>query len=246
MASAGIGGRVEGLHAVKAALDAGRVTVLYVERTRRDAESLADAARRSGAEVKLVDDIRPLALTESPQGLAAKARPISLVSLDSLLDRGPDGAYPAVLVLDHLEDPRNAGAVARSALAAGMTGLAVPRRRAAPLSALAFKAAAGAFEHLPVASVSSVADTARRAAAAGLWTVGLDPGASQTLFGLDLLAEPAALFVGAEGRGLGRLVRERLDLLASIPMAAGAASLNASAAAALACFELRRAREGGA
>ena len=243
MASAGFGGRVEGVHAVKAALDAGRLEVLYVERTRRDAESLAAAALRSGAEVKLVDDIRLLAKTESPQGLAAKARQIPFVSLDSLLERGPDGEDPALLVLDHLEDPRNVGAVARSALAAGMTGLAAPRRRAAPFSALAFKAAAGALEHLPVAAVSSVADTARRASAAGVWTVGLDSGASRTLFGLDLLAGPAALFVGAESRGLGRLVRQRLDLLASIPMAAGAASLNASAAAAVACFELRRVRE---
>ena len=242
MASAGIGGRVEGVHAVRAALAAGRVTVLYVERTRRDSEGLAAEARRSGAAVELVDAVGPLAATESPQGLVAKARPIPFASLDEVLARRPRGPEPALLVLDHLEDPRNAGAIARSAWAAGMTGMVVPRRRAAPLSALAFKAAAGALEHLPVASVSSVADTVRRASGSGVWTVGLDPAADRTLFGLDLLSEPVALFVGAEGRGLGRLVRQRLDEMVSIPMAAGAAGLNASVAAALACFEVLRVR----
>ncbi len=216
--------------------------MLYVERTRRDSEGLAAEARRSGAEVELVDAVGPLAATESPQGLVAKARPIPFASLDEVLTRRPRGPEPALLVLDHLEDPRNAGAIARSAWAAGMTGMVVPRRRAAPLSALAFKAAAGALEHLPVASVSSVADTVRRASGSGVWTVGLDPGADRTLFGLDLLSEPVALFVGAEGRGLGRLVRQRLDEMVSIPMTAGAAGLNASVAAALACFEVLRVR----
>ena len=242
MAPAGIGGRVEGVHAVRAALAAGRVTVLYVERTRRDAERLVGEARRAGAAVKLVDTVGSFAETESPQGLVAKARPIPLVSLERLVVERPLDGKPALLVLDHLEDPRNVGAIARSALAAGMTGMVVPRRRAAPLSALAFKAAAGALEHLPVSSVSSVAVAAQRASGAGVWTVGLDPSAPDPLFGLGLLSEPVALFVGAEGKGLGRLVTERLDLLVSIPMAESAASLNAGVAAALACFEVGRVR----
>ena len=242
MAPAGIGGRVEGVHAVRAALAAGRVTELYVERTRRDKERLIEEARRCGAEVKLVDTVGSVAETESPQGLVAKARPIPFLQLERLFADSPGDGDPALLVLDHLLDPRNVGAIARSALAAGMTGMVVPRRRAAPLSALAFKAAAGAFEHLPVASVSSVAATAQRASGAGVWTVGLDPSAVESLFGLGLLAEPVAVFVGAEGRGLGHLVRQRLDSVVSIPMAASTASLNASVAAALACFEVCRVR----
>ena len=134
------------------------------------------------------------------------------------------------------------GAIARSAQAAGMTGMVVPRRRSAPLSALTFKAAAGALEQIPVSSVSSLAAAAQRASAAGVWTVGLDPSAPEPLFGLGLLTEPVALFVGSEGRGLGRLVRERLDTMVSIPMVAGASSLNAGVAAALACFEVLRIR----
>ena len=244
MAPAGIGGRVEGTHAVRAALAAGRVRVLYVERTRRDVERLVDEARCSGADVQLMDRVGGLAETDSHQGLVAKARPIPFVSLESLLHGRPSARTPALLVLDHLQDPRNVGATARSALAAGMTGLVVPHRRAAPLSALAFKAAAGSLEHLPVASVSSVAVAARKASDAGVWTVGLDPSAADQLFGLGLLAEPVALFVGAEGRGLGRLVADRLDLLVSIPTADDVPSLNAGVAAALACFEVGRVRGG--
>ena len=242
MAPVGIGGRVEGVHAVRAALAAGRVTVLYVERTRRDLDRLVQEARSSGAKVKVVEAVGGMAETESPQGLVAKARPIPFAPLERLLTDDSGDEDPALLVLDHLQDPRNVGAIARSALAAGMTGIVVPRRRAAPLSTLAFKAAAGSFEYLPVASVSSVAVVAQRAADAGVWTVGLDPSAGASLFGFDLLAEPVAVFVGAEGRGLGRLVKERLDLLASIPMAANAASLNAGVASALACFEVARVR----
>ncbi len=241
MAAAGIGGRVEGVQAVRAALAARRVQVLYVERTRRDVERLVQEARRSGADVQLLDSVANMAETEAHQGLVAKARPIRLVPLDRLLT-GSDEDPPSLLVLDHLEDPRNVGAIARSALAAGMTGMVVPRRRAAPLSALTFKAAAGALEQIPVSSVSSVAVAAQRASAAGVWTVGLDPSAPEPLFGLGLLTEPVALFVGSEARGLGRLVRERLDTVVSIPMAAGASNLNAGVAAALACFEVLRIR----
>lgn len=242
MAPAGIGGRVEGLHPVRAALAAGRVRILTVERSRRDLDGLVAEARAAGASVELVDDVRSLAQTDSPQGVIARARPIPFAPLESLLDEDAEGGPPALVVLDHLEDPRNVGAIARSALGAGMTGLVIPSRRAAPITAAAFKAAAGALEHLPVVSVSSVAAVAQRASGAGVWTVGLDPSATESLFGLGLLTEPVALFVGSEGPGLGRLVGERLDLLASIPMAVAASSLNASVAAALACFEVGRVR----
>ena len=243
MAPAGIGARVEGVHAVKAALSAERVTLLYVERGRRDAEVYVEEARRTGAQVRLVDSVKDLAETDSPQGLVAKARPIRFWPLDRMLAIQTGRVPPALLVLDHLQDPRNVGAIARSAVAAGMTGMVIPRRRAAPVSALAFKAAVGSFERLPVAYVSSVARVAERASGAGVWTVGLAPSSDVPLFGLSLLAEPVAIFVGSEGRGLGRLVGKRLDTLASIPMASGAASLNASVAAALACFELARIRK---
>ena len=240
MAPAGIGGRVEGIHPVAAAVTAGRVTRIYCEKGRSghgNAGDILNDARSRGVEVIVVESIWDHAETDAPQGLVAQARPIPFVSLDDLL-----GDQAAILVLDHLEDPRNVGAIARSALAAGMTGLVVPERRSAPISAVSFKAAAGAFEHLPVALISSVADCVSRAKRANVWTVGLDASGGQSLFGLGLLTESVAVFVGAEGASLGRLVLDRLDMVASIPMASNSESLNASVAAALACFEVRRVR----
>lgn len=236
MAPAGYGNRVEGVHAVAAALEAGRVERLYVERRRRGRlDALLSEADKTI--VELVDDIRQIAETDAPQGVVARCRPISPVSLGSL-----GGEETAVLVLDHVEDPHNVGAAARSARAAGIAGLVVSSRRAAPLSAAAFKAAAGALEWLPVAVVGSIPEALSRLKTQGVWVVGLDAEADQSLFGLELLTEPVALVIGAEGSGLAELTRKRCDLLVSIPMAAGTESLNASVTAALASFEIMRVR----
>jgi 23S rRNA (guanosine2251-2'-O)-methyltransferase len=236
MAPAGYGGSVEGVHAVAAAIAAGRVEKLFVERGRRDRlEGIISAVDDSM--INLVDEVRSLAETDAPQGVVARCRPIRPVALDTLA-----GESAAVLVLDHVEDPHNVGAAARSARAAGMTGLVVSSRRAAPLSAAAFKAAAGALEHLPVAVVGSIPEALSRLKGDGLWIVGLDMGGDQSLFDLDLLTEPLAVVIGAEGSGLAELTRKRCDVLASIPMARPAESLNASVSAALASFEIMRVR----
>ncbi len=242
MASAGIGDSLEGFHAVRAALDAGRVTSLVVEssRVRRDeyAELLEDAAA-AGIGIRHVDDVRELASTSAPQGLIAKARPLSLASLDQAIAASDPAA---LLVLDHLEDPRNVGAIARSMLGAGVRALVIPERRSAPLGATAFKAAAGAFEELAVVQVKSTADAMRRMRKLGVWLVGLDAGGERSLFDCDLLTEPVAIVVGAEGKGLSRLAGDLLDLTVSIPIRPEVESLNASVAASLAVFEVSRAR----
>jgi 23S rRNA (guanosine2251-2'-O)-methyltransferase len=123
-----------------------------------------------------------------------------------------------------------------------MSGLVVANRRAAPLSAVAFKAAAGALETIPVAIVSSIADAVSRLKKLGVWTVGLAGGSTTSLFGFDLLSESVAVVVGEEGGGLSRLVGERCDVIASIPMEPGVDSLNASVAASLAAYEVMRIR----
>lgn len=237
MAPAGYGGRVEGSHAVAAALAAGRVERLIVEGGRRSA-LLGLLSKADPTLIELVDDVRLVAETDSPQGVVAMCRPILPVSLDSL-----SGPGAALLVLDHVEDPHNVGAAARSAAAAGLTGMVVSARRAAPLSATAFKTAAGALETLPVAVVASIPEALSRLRERGVWVVGLDPRGSQTLFGLELLTEPVALVIGAEGSGLAELTRKRCDVLVFIPMASGVESLNASVSAALAGFEVKRARD---
>jgi 23S rRNA (guanosine2251-2'-O)-methyltransferase len=187
--------------------------------------------------VSVVDDARGLASTDAPQGVVADCTPIQPVTLESM-----SGADAALLVLDHVEDPHNLGAVARSGVAAGVSGLVVSGKRSAPLSAAAFKAAAGALETLPVAVVGSIPEALSRLEGFGVWTVGLEAGVEQSLFGLELLTEPVAVVIGAEGSGLSHLVSQRCDLLVSIPMAEGVESLNASVSGALAAFEIMRVR----
>ncbi len=240
MAPSGAGAEVEGLHAVASAVAAGRVIRLFVEAGRAgDLRALLADAASAGAEVRVVPDLGSLAATTAPQGVVAHCRPLPTLDLAEVAAaRSP----AALVLLDHLEDPRNVGAIARSALAAGMSGLVLARRRAAPLGATAFKAAAGALERLPVALVSSVAQAVADLGRVGIWTVGLDADADRSLFGLDLLAEPVAVVVGAEGRGLASLVADRVDVRASIPLGGGVESLNAAVAVSLACYEVSRVR----
>jgi len=242
MAHAGIGSDLEGVHAVRAAFEHGRVRAIAVERSRLrhdDFQELIDRARSSGVTVEVVDDVRDRAVTTAPQGIVASADPIQSLSIEDAVAMSD---IPALLVVDHVEDPRNIGAAARSAVAAGMTALVVSKDRSAPLGATAFKAAVGALERIPIVEVNSVADAIRRLSKLDVWTVGLDGEGDQSLLGLDLLALPVAVVVGAEGAGLSRLVRERCDVVASIPMVGETESLNASVAGALACYEVARVR----
>lgn len=242
MALAGIGTELEGIHAVEAAVRSDRVTAISVERPRLgdpDVARVVEKAQVQGIPIDVVDDLRPFAVTDAPQGMVAKARaisPLSIMNAVALVE------IPALLVLDRVEDPRNVGAAARSAVAAGMTALVVAQRRSAPLGATAFKAAAGALEELPLVVVSSIADALKRLDQLDVWKVGLDGAAERSLLGLDLLDQPVAVCIGAEGSGLSQLVAERCDVLAHIPMLGETESLNASVAAALACYEVARVR----
>jgi 23S rRNA (guanosine2251-2'-O)-methyltransferase len=242
MAPAGIGDSLEGFHAVRAAVDAGRVTEILIEhsRTKRDDyRRLIDNAVAAGAIIKRVDDVRDHAASGAPQGIVARARPIPYATLDDALATSDP---PALLILDHLEDPRNVGAIARSMLAAGVRALVIPERRAAPLGPTAFKAAVGAFEKLTVVQTKSTADAMRRLRKAGVWLVGLDAGGDRSLFGCDLLDQPVAIIVGAEGKGLSHLASGLLDVTVTIPIHPEVESLNASVAASLALFEVSRMR----
>ncbi|HEX2420131.1 MAG TPA: RNA methyltransferase [Acidimicrobiia bacterium] len=242
MAPAGFGDRVEGLHAVAAAAAAGRVERLWVDRGRLrriEYQAVVEDVLASGGTSSEMEDVISLAETTAPQGVVARCVPRKSVSLNELAT-GPGSA--AVMVLDHVVDPHNVGAIARSVAAAGLSGLVLASRRAAPLSAAAFKAAAGALETLPVSRVTSIADALSQLRRLGLWTVGLTQDAGQVLWGLPLLAEPVAIVVGEEGTGLSRLVADRTEVRVRIPITSLVESLNASVAAALAAFEVLRVR----
>lgn len=217
--------------------------MLHVETGRSDkadVAALVEAVQAAGGQTRRIADARRLAETTAPQGLVAECRPIPLSTLEQV---GASSDPAAVMVLDRIVDPHNLGAIVRSSVAAGITGFVTSGRRAAPLGAAAFKAAAGAFEHVRLALVGSVAEAVAQLSRMGLWAVGLEATGTRSLFGLDLLTEPVALVVGAEGGGLSRLVAERLDLIVSIPTPGPLPSLNASVAAALGAFEVARVRE---
>jgi 23S rRNA (guanosine2251-2'-O)-methyltransferase len=139
-------------------------------------------------------------------------------------------------------DPGNLWAVLRSASAAGVTGVVLPRHRAVHVTPTVAKAAAGAIEHLPMALVGGIPTALSRLREQGVWLMGLDADGERSVWDLDLGDVPVALVVGAEGEGLSRLARQRCDAIVSIPMRGPLDSLNAATAAAIACFEVARRR----
>jgi 23S rRNA (guanosine2251-2'-O)-methyltransferase len=243
------GEQVEGRQAVRELLRARRRTVHSVtvaESTERNGllDEIISLAGEDGVPVRRVarDRIEAMALTDAPQGVIAAAAPLVDVELATLVARRSGGAPPFLVVLDGVTDPHNVGAVMRSALSAGATGLVVARHRAAHLGPTAVKAASGAAEWLPVAVVAGIPNALAELKEAGVWTVGLDADGTVSVWDLEVATEPLALVLGAEGDGLSRLTRQRCELIASVPMQGPLASLNVSAAAALGCFEVARRR----
>lgn len=182
------------------------------------------------------------AATDAPQGVLAHARPLPEADFDELCRPG-SGPKPFLLAVDGVTDPHNLGALLRSAEAAGATGAVLGRHRAVHITPTVAKAAAGAIEHVPIAVVAGMPAGLARAKELGCWVVGLAGDGEQSLFdGLPVADEAIVVVVGAEGAGLSRLARARCDLVVGIPMRGRLASLNVSAAGALALFEVSRRR----
>ncbi len=233
---------IYGINAVAEALRAGRVRQLRV--ARRDDERvrrvIADAEARGVGVVRVpAETLDRDARHGVHQGIVAEVTGLPEATLASLAAAGE--TPPLIVVLDGIEDPQNVGAILRTVDAAGATGVVRQTRRAAPLDGAAAKASAGAVHHVPVADVVNIARALEELEEAGVWTVGLDADAETPYYELDLTV-PIALVVGAEGHGLRRLVRERCDFVAAIPMAGHVSSLNVSAAAAIVLFEAVRQR----
>ncbi|MGH9056709.1 MAG: 23S rRNA (guanosine(2251)-2'-O)-methyltransferase RlmB [Acidimicrobiales bacterium] len=242
------GEQVEGRQPVRELLRSGRRRVNRVSLTRVDGESgplreILMLAEARGVPVRRVGHqaIEDMSRTDSPQGVIAHAEPVEPVGLDALAG-GAGGGPPFLVVLDGVTDPHNLGAVMRSALCAGATGMVIGRHRAARLTPAAVKAAAGAVEYLPVAPVGGIPGALSKLSGAGLWLVGLTAGAGVSVWDLPVGSEPLAVVLGAEGSGLSRLARQRCDLEAGIPLRGPLDSLNVSAAAAIALFEIAHRR----
>jgi 23S rRNA (guanosine2251-2'-O)-methyltransferase len=177
------------------------------------------------------------------QGIALQVPPFAYTPLPDLLREADEsGTAPLLVALDGVTDPRNLGAVIRSALAFGAHGVIVPERRSAGVTATAWRTSAGAAARVPVAQVTNLVRALKECREAGLFVVGLDADGTTSLDELEMATEPLVIVVGSEGRGLSRLVGETCELTVSIPMAAAAESLNASVAAAVTLAEVARRR----
>ncbi len=176
------------------------------------------------------------------QGLILQVPPYEYAHADDLLERAADAREtPLIVALDHVTDPRNLGAVVRSAAAFGAHGVLVPDRRAASMTASAWKTASGAAARVPVAQCTNLARALAAYRKAGLFVVGLDADAETTIDEVDADL-PLVLVIGAEGAGLSRLVREGCDVVAGIPISGGTESLNASVAAGIGLYALAQHR----
>ncbi|MGH9798147.1 MAG: 23S rRNA (guanosine(2251)-2'-O)-methyltransferase RlmB [Candidatus Polarisedimenticolia bacterium] len=238
-------GAIHGIHPVLEALAAGsgRVTRVVVAEGRRDGRLIRvlEAARAARVPVQRQPEkaLDRLAGGEPHQGVVALIAAAPYADPEEALRQA---ARPELLVvLDGVEDPRNLGAVIRAAAGAGADALFLPERRAAGLTAVAEKAAAGAAERLPVARVGNVVAFLNRLKEQGIWVAGLDPAGTTAWTDYDLTG-PVALVLGGEGKGLRRLCRETCDLILRIPLMRGVESLNLSVAAAVVLFEARRQR----
>lgn len=233
---------IYGTNPVLEALRAGRVKAVRVsERAGGRIEEILSLAQESGVTVKRVP---PAELDRASrggvhQGVVADLRERERYDVNDLVDGASDA--PLIVVLDGVEDPHNVGAILRSVDAAGADGLIRQERHAAPLDGAAAKASAGAVSHVRVADVVNIARALEELKERGVWTVGLAGDSDKWLDDIDLTL-PTALVLGAEGAGLRRLVRERCDWIASIPLRGHVQSLNVSVAAGVALFEAVRQR----
>jgi 23S rRNA (guanosine2251-2'-O)-methyltransferase len=214
----------------------------------RASSNLLDAARTGNIEVARVakKEIDALTGTGKHQGVAAvMAAEFGYTDLDLLISGWrASGERAFFLILDSVQDPGNLGSLIRSACAAGVHGVIIPKRRAAPVTPAVEKVSAGATAHTRIAAVTNITRAIEILKKEGIWVYGLVPGEPSDIYGEDLTVD-AALVVGGESKGLTRLVRERCDHRVSIPMAGDFDSLNAAQAGAVAMFELRRQRGGG-
>ena len=239
---------VYGVHAIEEALAAGeRLRAIHVANDRKkDAAFRQFVSRAKELDVPVRFEDRSFFARlpfKAHQGVVALGAPFSYRTLHDVL-RAPrrDGGPCLLVVLDHLTDPHNVGAIVRTAEAAGAGALVLPERRSAGINATVRKAAAGAASHLPIARVANVADAIRVMKKSGIWIAGADAGLAAVEMSRADMTVDLALVIGAEGSGLSQLVKRECDYLVRVPIYGSVESLNASVAFALLAYEALRQR----
>ena len=240
-------GMIEGRNAVMEALRAGTpIDKIFLARGETDATlgHIASSAREKGIVVVEADrrKLDGMSRTHAHQGVIAMAAVREYAAVDDILNAAREkGEPPLIVVCDELSDPHNLGAVIRTAECAGAHGVIIPKRRSAGLTAVVAKTSAGAVSYVPVARVPNLTALLKELKDEGLWIFGTAADGDTSLYDADLKG-PAAIVIGSEGDGMGRLVAEQCDFKVSIPMKGKLNSLNASAAAAILLYEAVRQR----
>ncbi len=239
---------IEGRNAVIEALRSGRsIDRLYILDGCQDGPvmTIKREAKKSDIYIKYVtrERLDQMSETGKHQGVIAVSAAYDYASVEEILDNArKKGEQPFIFLLDNIEDPHNLGAIIRTANLSGAHGVIIPKNRAAGLTATVARTSAGALNYTPVAKVTNLAKTIEDLKKEGLWFVCADMD-GQVMYDLDLKG-PIGLVIGNEGEGVGRLVREKCDMVASIPMKGDIDSLNASVAAGVLAYEIVRQRRG--
>lgn len=236
---------VYGVHAIEEALIAGedirRIHVVGERRRDPAVRKILELASERGAHVRFEDR---RFFTQFPykahQGVVAIGEPFQYASLESVLAKRKSPSL--FVVLDHITDPHNAGAIVRTAESAGADAVILPDRRSAGINATVRKASAGAYAHIPIARVGNIADTLRKLKKASVWVAGADLAEGSAEYTATDLSGDLAIVIGAEGNGLSPVARKECDFLVRIPMLGSVESLNASVAAAVLLYEAVRQR----
>lgn len=237
---------IEGRNAVLEAFRSGKtIDKLFVLDGCQDGpvKSIIREAKKTDTIINFVDKERldRLAGTGHHQGVVAQAAAYEYAEVEDILKAAKDkGEAPFIFILDEIEDPHNLGAIIRTANQAGAHGVIIPKRRAVGLTATVAKTSAGAINYTPVAKVTNISKTIEDLKKQGMWFVCADMDGT-TIYDLNLTG-PIGLVIGNEGSGVGRLVKEKCDFVASIPMKGDIDSLNASVAAGVLAYEIVRQR----
>ncbi|SDQ81596.1 23S rRNA (guanosine(2251)-2'-O)-methyltransferase RlmB [Thermostaphylospora chromogena] len=244
-----MGGRNPVVEALRAGVPARTLYIAHrIDSDERVREAIKLAADQNVALLEVSrDTLDRLTDGTAHQGLALQLPPYEYAHPEDLVSAARRaGEKPLIIALDGVTDPRNLGAIARSATAFGAHGLLVPSRRAAGVTAAAWKTSAGTLATMPVARAANLTSALRGYRKAGLFIIGLDGEARTDLADADLVTEPLVIVVGSEGKGLSRLVRETCDMVVRIPMRPAAESLNAGVATGIALYEVDRRRSNSA
>ncbi|MNW33822.1 putative TrmH family tRNA/rRNA methyltransferase [compost metagenome] len=242
---------IAGKHSVIEALKSGRTInkIWLAEQAQKHlVQPIIAEAKKAGVIVQQADKrkLDQMVPGIQHQGVVAQAAPYAYAEVEDLLAAAAaKGQDPFLILLDEIEDPHNLGSILRTADCTGAHGVIVPKRRSASITATVSKTSAGAVEYVPVARVSNLGQTIDRLKEAGIWVVGTDVEAKEPVFGNNVFTGPVAVVIGNENKGMGRLIREKCDVLVKLPMEGRINSLNASVAAGVVMYEVLRGRLAG-